>query len=210
MRAGETLKGKDNKEVMLFPLEYLNMSQDEGGDYSHEGTYNMDFLGWGASGRVLECVYYAPCSCKLVYQSKPGAYNIWESIEEVHTPGGLTKLTFMMIHDNHLPFNVGDIVYQGEAIGRTGTAGQATGDHLHYNIAVGTYEGQEQVPPNYNWQLKNSYHIYDLCYVNDTVIVNGYGHNFRIYENGGGGGSSTRKNKFKWVLYANKLRNIDK
>ena len=39
-------------EVALFPLEYLNMSQDEGGDFSHAGTLSMDFLGWGISGRL--------------------------------------------------------------------------------------------------------------------------------------------------------------
>ena len=46
MRAGQRLVAQDGYEVALFPLPYLNMSQDEGGDYSHTGTYNIDFLGW--------------------------------------------------------------------------------------------------------------------------------------------------------------------
>ena len=67
MRAGETLVANDGYEVALFPLPYLYMSQDEGGDYSHEGTYNIDFLGYSSSGRVYDAPIYAPCTCKVVY-----------------------------------------------------------------------------------------------------------------------------------------------
>ena len=35
MRAGQTLVADDVYEVMLFPLEYMNASQEEGGGYSH-------------------------------------------------------------------------------------------------------------------------------------------------------------------------------
>ena len=80
MRAYERLIADDGYEVMLFPLEYMYISQDEGGTTSHQGTYNMDFLGWGENGRVYQCSYYAPCSCRLVYQSISGAYNIKESL----------------------------------------------------------------------------------------------------------------------------------
>ena len=41
-------------------------------------------------------------------------------------------------------------------------------------------------------------------YVNDTTIVQGYGHNWRIYS--GGHTPTEKKFKFKWVLYANKIR----
>ena len=41
--------------------------------------------------------------------------------------------------------------------------------------------------------------------VNDTTILNGYGYNWLNYQ--GGITPSEKKYKFKWVLYANKLRN---
>ena len=38
----------------------------------------------------------------------------------------------------------------------------------------------------------------------DTVIIDDYGYNWRIYD--GGITPTGKKYKFKWVLYANKLR----
>ena len=68
MIAGQKLK-RGNIEVLLFPISYMYISQGEGGSYSHTGSYNVDFLGWGANGRIYNCSYYAPCSMTCVYQS---------------------------------------------------------------------------------------------------------------------------------------------
>lgn len=207
MVAGERLLGRDGKEVMLFPLAYMYISQDEFESYSHAGILAMDFLGWDANGRVYDCPYYAPCKCKLVYQQVNAAYNIWESIEKVHTPLGLKYVSFWVQHDDNLPYSVGTILNQGDLLGHTGqTGGGATGDHLHFNVADTKYEGQRQMPPDDNWELKNSQHIYDICYVNDTVIVRGLSHNWLTYS-GGVTPQELKKSKFPWVLYANKLRN---
>lgn len=208
MRANERLVASDGYEVMLFPLEYLYMSQDEGGDYSHAGTLAMDFLGWGISGRVYSCPYYAPCSCTCI-GSTESANRIWQSNNKVHLPdGSLDYVSWVVAHDNFPP-NVGTVLTQGDLMGHTGTAGFVTGDHVHLNVAKGTYVGWERVPPNNNAQLKNSMHIYNACYVNDTTILQGYGHNWVTYT-----GpvppppppTSTRKKKFPWVLYAKKFR----
>ena len=51
-------------------MPYLRMSQDEGGDYSHQGTYNIRLVRMESSGRVyINALQYAPCTCKLVYRS---------------------------------------------------------------------------------------------------------------------------------------------
>lgn len=204
MIAHQRLIANDGKEVLLFPLTYMNISQDEGGSYSHDGTYNIDFLGWNSNGREYNCPYYAPCKCKLVYQNTTSATNIWESVNEVHTPLGLMKVCFMVVHDDNLPYSVGTILDQGDTLGYTGQSGYATGDHLHLNVASGTYQGQEQVQPSGNWQLINSEHIYEMMYVNGTIIINGEGHPWLEYS--GGHSSNYFKSKFPWVLYARKLR----
>ena len=59
MLKGQKLKTDEGIEVLLFPLEYMNISQDEGGSTSHQGSLNMDFLGWGPQGRIFRCPYYA-------------------------------------------------------------------------------------------------------------------------------------------------------
>ena len=46
MRAGQTMANTAGVEISLFPLEYMNISQGEGGSYSHQGRWAIDFLGW--------------------------------------------------------------------------------------------------------------------------------------------------------------------
>ncbi len=181
MRAGQTLKRNDGTEVLLFPLEYLYMSQDEGGDYSHTGTLAMDFLGWGNNGRIYQCPYYAPCSCTCI-GSTESANRIWQSNAPVLLADGTVDyVCWVQAHDNS-PLPIGTVLKQGDLLGHTGTAGQVTGDHLHLNIARGTYANWEQVPPNNNWQLRNSMHIYNACYVNDTEIIRGFGYDWKTYD----------------------------
>lgn len=208
MRANQRLVAPDGYEVMLFPLEYMNASQQEGGGYSHAGTLQMDFLGWGANGRVYNCPYYAPCSCSCVATTDASTHNrVWQSDNMVHLADGtLGYVTFEVAHDDYPPYNVGISVQQGTLIGRTGTAGFVTGDHVHFQCARGTYAGWEQVPPNNNWQLVNEMHIYDACYVNDTVIINGYDYNWRIWDGPTPPVEESTKKKFPWVLYARKFR----
>lgn len=206
MKPNQKLIGTNGKEVLLFPLEYLNMSQDEGGDYSHAGTLAIDFLGWGASGRVYKCPYYAPCSCRCIGSTEV-ANRIWQSLDEVNLVDGTTSVVcWVQAHDN-TPLPIGTVLNQGDLLGHTGTAGQVTGDHVHFNFAKGVYANWEQVPPNNNWQLKNSIHIYNACYINDTVIVNGYNHPWVDYDGGITPTPKTKEKGFPWVLYARKLRN---
>ena len=204
MVANEKLVAPDGYEVMLFPLPYIYISQGENGEFSHRGTLNIDFLGWGKNGRVYKAPLYAPCSCKCVATIDVNNHGrVFESLEKVHTPNGLQYVTFMFFHDNFPIANVGSTFSQGDLIGHTGTAGNVTGDHTHLNMANGTYAGWENVPPDNNGELVNSTHIYDICYVNDTVIVDGYGYNWVNYN----GGTYIKSNKnFKWVLYSRRFR----
>lgn len=209
MVAGERLVANDGNEVMLFPLPYMYISQGEGEQYSHAGTYNIDFLGYGANGRIYQAPYYAPCSCKCVRVFGSGADangRVFESLDRVHTPNGLQYVSFLTFHDNNPIASLNQVFTQGDLIGHTGTEGYVTGDHVHLNCANGKYAGYEHVPPDNQGQLVNSTHIYDICYVNDTVLVNDYGYNWITYS-GGHTPTTIRKSKFKWVLYANKLRN---
>lgn len=206
MRAGQTLK-ENGVEVALFPMEYMNISQGENGSYSHMGILAIDFLGWGANGRILKCPYYAPVTSRVVYHAS--YYNVWQSVDEVITPTGKRYITYAVLHDDTPP-PLGTTKSQGEIIGHTGTnAGQSstpvTGDHLHLNSAFGTYQGWERVSSG-KQQLVNSSHIYDTFYINDTVLINDYSYPWKTYSNIPPT-PNYKKYKFKWVLYANKIRN---
>lgn len=209
MVAGERLVANDGKEVMLFPLPYIYISQGENESFSHAGILAIDFMGWDANGRVYQAPMYAPCSCRCV--ATIDAYNkgrIFQSIDPVHTPNGLQYVTFMCFHDNNPIASVGDTFNQGDIFAHTGTAGGVTGDHTHFNTANGDFNPNnywEHVPPDNHGELVNSAHIYDICYTNDTVIVNGYGYNWQTYS-GGVTPVDIRKGNFPWVLYARRLR----
>ena len=201
MRANERLVALDGKEVLLFPLEYMNISQDEYGGYSHQNILAIDFLGWGANGRILKCPYYAPCSCRCV--GTTGENNrIWQSTSEVHlASGAVGYVSWVQAHDDN-PLPVGTVLTQGDLLGHTGTTGNVTGDHVHFNFAIGVYAGWDS--STNDRQLRNSIHIYNACYVNDTVIVNGENHEWITWNESYG---FTGRSKFPWVLYARKLRN---
>lgn len=206
MTAGQKMVGNDGKEVMLFPLPYMYISQGELESFSHAGILAIDFMGWDQNGRVYEAPMYAPCSCVCV--AIIDVYNkgrIFQSLDRVHTPNGLQYVTFMCFHDNNPIASVGDRFTQGDVFAHTGTAGGVTGDHTHFNTAYGTYAGWENVPPDNHGELINSSHIYDTCYVNDTVLVYDYNYNWQEYQ-GGVTPSEVKKTHFPWVLYANKLR----
>lgn len=211
---------KQGVEVVLFPWEYMYMSQDEGGDTSHIGTYNLDFLGWGENGRVYQCPFYAPCTLRCVAIWDPSSNTrVWQSVNEVLFADGHTGiLTISFSHDDNPIHNVGDIVAQGELLGHTGNTGISFGDHCHTCTGSGAYSGftqrgsviiDERVVPLYD--LTNRCHYWDACFVNDTTIVEGYNHPWLEYQGGvvppSPSGRTKRNGKFPWVLYANKLRN---
>lgn len=202
MLAGERKIAADGKEVMLFPLEIMWMTQGE-----HNG-YCMDFQGAkkNAQGNVvreLRCPLYAPCSCTCVARSSSGDWQIFTSNDVVHVPGNPLPVyvTFQIGHDN-TPQSVGDTFTQGDLIGHTGTNGQVTGDHLHYNIALGQYAGWA------DHQLKNSVRIFNYSYVDDTVLYDDGDYNWVEYgETPPIPTGNPYKPKFPWVLYANRVRN---
>ena len=205
MLANQTLRAPDGYEVMLFPMEYMNISQGEGGSFSHDLA--MDFLGWNNQGRVYTCPYYAPCSCKCVAHFGSSDNATWESLDKVHCADGvLRKVTFCFNHDAFPPA-VGTVLNQGDLIGHSGTAGFATGDHMHFNTADGNYSGYSPIAPGSQYyQLSNSSHIYNTCFINDTVIVNGYGYNWITYNVPPTPTPTMYKASFPWVLYGRKFR----
>ena len=116
MIAGQKLNTSEGTQVLLFPLEYMNISQDEGGSTSHGGSLNMDFLGWGPNGRILRCPYYAPCNMTCVYHNENAWYNVWDSDNPVYCADGITRnISLMVIHDNTLP-PLGTKVKQGDNV----------------------------------------------------------------------------------------------
>jgi hypothetical protein len=207
-------------------MEYLYMSQDEGGDASHAGTYNIDLVGWDGNTVVLRCPIYAPCTMKVVWTNltwSGGNTVTFQSVDKVHLPNGdLDYLCIDFGHDNTPPVTtLGAVVNQGQLCYHTGTFGYVTGDHVHLETGYGKYtqpyttSGEKSA--NYKYHITDyttckRLHNYDALFINDTSPhTSPSGYNWKTYQ----GGSPTppepkptpKNYRFKWVLYANKLRN---
>lgn len=94
----------------------------------------------------------------------------------------------------------GQSVVVGQQVGMEGTTGQSTGIHLHVEM---------QDVSRFNWQWHWSYTKSD--YLDPTVFmgIDNIDYTEWIYDGTPIPPTPTHKrNKFPWVLYANKLRNV--
>lgn len=205
MIAGQRLVASDGFEVALFPMPYLYMTQDEGGDYSHLGTYNIDFVGYNGTSVITRAPLYAPVSMKVL-SYHPGTVGgnavIFESLNRVHfADGTLDYMTLMFMHDNSPPYTTaGQIVNQGQLCYRTGTYGQVTGDHVHSCLGRGR-GGTFVQRSSGNYDLSNRIHYWNGVYINNTRIIQGYNHNWRTYDGGVTPEDEEKeKRKFPWPV----------
>lgn len=202
----------DGYEVALFPMPYLRMSQDEGGDYSHQGTYNIDLLGWSSSGRVYQAPMYAPCTMKVVayWNNYAGGHQLtFESVNKVHLANGaLDYLTIAMAHDSSPPITaIGAVINQGDLCYHTGTYGNVTGDHCHTCAGQGQYVGYTTRTTGHQ-DLTNRIHYWDALYVNDTVVSQGFGHNWVTWTQPPIPPTPISSGKFPWFIYWRKRRSL--
>ena len=207
MLANHTYVGQNNKQNTVFPLEFMYLTQGENGGYSHQGSYAMDFQGMSSpSTRLLRCPYYAPVDLRLVAIADSNSHSyVYTSLQEVNFIDGTSDyFTILVAHDD-TSYSVGRTVAQGYELGRTGTYGNVTGDHVHMEVKKGTYEGCHTNSEGV-YMLTNSTHLYDLFGVDDTVLLVDGGYNWREFRQSPTPTPTGERTKFPWVLYARKLR----
>lgn len=215
MRAGQTLYDNNNRQVALFPMQELYISQGDTGTYSHDYSryYATDCVGYINGSRVNRCPCYAPCDIELIWKDRTECCAMWKSINKVHlADGSISNIGIIIYHDNDIENNtyypIGTIKRMGEVFARTGDGGTASGDHLHIEIGKGV--------PNlsqYRYHFLDNtdckrIRIFNALYINDTTIIRNWtGYDWKTFQGGSPTPTPTyKKYKFKWVLYANKLR----
>ena len=135
MKRGQTIK-----DVALFPMEVLAISQGMFNNFSHKGSMAIDIIG---SGGGIEDAF-APFDCTLRWKDvKSGHGLLFQSDREVLCADGTySHVHFVMWHMNDISaYRVGQKFKQGEKIYEEGMAGRATGNHIHFNVAKGVYQG---------------------------------------------------------------------
>lgn len=189
MKAGQTLVGDDGKQVLLFPLPVLRVTQTSGpNSMSHCCGAPFD-----AVGNTAKATLYAPCNCHKIYQGSYSGGNTctFVSDAQVHTPSGVGYVTFQFTHGDLL--GNGSTYKQGQAIYTTGTLGMATGDHVHIDQspkqnASFISSGITCSYGNLCWMLSGSTNPANIWYINGTTVSATGGLNWKSY-NGGHEGS---------------------
>ena len=163
-------------EDMLHPCTDMYITQGSNGGYSHKGIMANDIRGVQSGVRYP---YYAPCTskCMAVYPSSGQA--MWQSVGNVRCPNEYVgKVTYMTCHDDSFDAKVGMVVPQGNQLGNMGTKGNATGVHLHFQTAQTSstkwYKNSHGI-----YRFDNEVDIDDVCFVDNTNILNGMGGNWR-------------------------------
>lgn len=165
-------------EYAMFPMTYLNISQGVNGSFSHQGTNAIDITGKDSGIDTA----YAPFTgvVKRIYQG----YVVWleSSNPVIFADGTVDYMTIMVMHDNDTSdLYVGKKINQGERFFEEGTAGYATGNHIHLECAKGKFQGNGWYKNSQGqWMIYNSIVPYNALHLSSsTVVKNGYGYNWK-------------------------------
>lgn len=175
-------KTKDGKtyELIRFPMKTMTITQGNNGQYSHQGVNALDIAGKDAGIDPT----FAPCSMRYKWHDSAANGNaiFFESVNKVmFADGTIDYATFMFIHDNYIGdilalANKGHVFAQWEEFGDEGTAGRATGNHCHFEVAKGRYSRPYDGPNRYGvYCLHNSISADRACVVDGVTIRNGNG-----------------------------------
>lgn len=164
----------ENREYAIFPMSVMNITQGmESG--THAGSFAIDIAGRD-SGKEWA---FAPFT-GVIKKKYPNGNTIWiESIYPVeYADGTVDYMTVAMTHDNNIDrLKVGQVINQGVNFYQEGTAGNATGNHIHLGVGRGKYSGTGWYQNRYGyWVINNEIKPYDALYLSGTEVINGNGY----------------------------------
>ena len=167
-------------EKAVLMMDYLNITQGAGGDFSHKGDKAIDIAGKDSGIDPLKAPFTG--TIKRIYEPSNG---VWlESNEKVlYADGTIDYMTVLTLHDNDISnLKVGDVIKQGTEYYNEGTKGYTTGNHIHLAIGKGKFTDDGWYENEYgNWCINNQYDVYKGLFLLDTV---------KVINNGG----------YKWVI----------
>jgi len=159
-----------------FPMKYVNITQVPNGGYTHKGRLTVDNAGKDAGiDNVL-----APFDCKVVWKDLGSAKTgvLIENLNPLECADGVIRKAGSVLvifwHDNDITnLQIGQIIRQGEVFYQEGTAGQATGNHLHFGVGIGPYKGGYPMVENEfgRYEIKNEIHPSNIFFIDDSNIV---------------------------------------
>jgi hypothetical protein len=149
----------------LFPMTYVNITQ-KWGTGTHKYGYPIDNAGKDA--RIDNC--FAPFD-GIVRKLWDNGNSVWlESLDKVKfADGSIDYAVFMATHDNNISdLKHGQKIKQGKVFYQEGTAGQATGNHVHMECGKGKFTGTGWgEKPNGQWVINRPIRPTALFWLNN-------------------------------------------
>ena len=163
---------------ILMPMVNVNITQREGGTFSHKGINAIDLAGKNSN---IENVH-APVDMKIVKMYKYNSMGncvITTSINKVKFPDGtIDYATFQFMHDNNIDdLKIGKVIKQWVVFYQEGTSGFATGNHIHLAVKKGKFEGLDKN----GWAMKNAINSQRAFYLIEGLhnVINLLGNSYK-------------------------------
>lgn len=162
-------------QYIKFPMQYMNITQGVNGSYSHKGLLAIDNAGkdGGRDGA------FAPFDCVIKRVWKPSG-TVWvQSQKKVKFADGTTDYCVVSFtHDNYTDdLKVGQKIKQCVVFYQEGTQGQATGNHVHIEVARGKFTGNGWHQNEYGgWAINNGIHPTKAFFIDGVEIIDGFGY----------------------------------
>ena len=168
MRAGQKLKASDGYEVALFPCEALYLTPAR--DPDEHDVLALDFLPYDTNGnRITAMKCYAPFTGTIVYTGND--HNcILQSNDLVHAPDGTLKYMRVLVAHSEIAPVLNTHYSQGDQFYTTGNYGMSSGEHLHMEVAT-VDSKTAQYWNSGGIGIYGAKHMWDMLYVNDTVLL---------------------------------------
>ncbi len=130
-------------QYFKFPMKVVNVTQTPDNNFSHKGSISA----WDNAGKDTGIDdAFAPTDSEIVWIDKGSAKTgvlISNTVEAKMSNGIVTKpytVNTLFWHDNDITdLYVGKQLKQGEVFYQEGTAGHATGNHVHFNVGIFKY-----------------------------------------------------------------------
>lgn len=130
---------------LIWPMRTISFSQLENSAYSHKNIPAVDMTGEDTG--IDYC--YAPCDLEIINIPKSNeAHTIYYASTDcvMCADGQVRYVTIALSHANNIKsYKVGQKFKSGDIIYTEGTAGQATGNHVHMEVANGRHPLKQYV-----------------------------------------------------------------
>lgn len=158
---------------LQFGMKNLNETQTENNAFSHKNLLAVDYAG---KDNTVEG-WYCFDGCYKVLAIKPYATTGFSNTmfitpcdkkgknEKVKCADGIVRyVTIALSHDNKFNYNPGQIVPAGSRIYDEGTAGPATGNHIHCEVGAGIQTAK--IKSGGQYKMKDALYPSKMFYLN--------------------------------------------